>query len=64
MATSNGPKRDVSPEKYTWPKAPKPLEFNEAMNKPNDPQKRYRPTAFNVTDDYTSGNVTCHEDED
>lgn len=52
MATDNGPSRDVTPSKNPTPKKDHGESFNNAMNPPNDPQKRYQPTSYNVTDDY------------
>jgi hypothetical protein len=49
---------DVAPGKNSFPDKKKGESFDEAMNAPNDPKKRYPPTSFNVTDDY------CDEDYD
>lgn len=64
MATENGPKRDVSPEKQSFPDKKKGESFNEAMNDPNTPtmggdDKVTLP--YNVTDSYTDGNNSCDD---
>lgn len=52
MATDNGPSRDVTPGKT--PKVTKKDQesFNKAMNPPNNPDGKSKPTSFNVNDDY------------
>ncbi len=62
MPTDNGPKRDVSPEKYSNPKKDKGESFNTAANPPNNPTKNMQPTSHNVTDDYPCCNF--HDDGD
>ena len=49
---SDTPKHDLTPTKN--PKADKKMgeHFDDAMNPPNDPKKRYQPTHWNTTDDY------------
>ncbi len=53
-----GPLPDTSHRKFPegWDANP-----NTSVNKPNDPQKRYRPTSFNTSDDYQP--EADHEDE-
>lgn len=63
MPTDNGPKRDVSPEKYSTPKKDKGESHNNAMNAPNNPTKNHPPMSFNVNDDYTAGDNSCGGDE-
>lgn len=51
--------RDVSPSKNSFPSKKKGESFNDAMNEPNDPQKRYQPTSWNPNADYG-----CDPDKD
>jgi hypothetical protein len=55
---------DLRPEKYSNPKKNRGESFDDAMNAPNDPQKRYRPESFNVTDDYCSEETGESSDSD
>jgi hypothetical protein len=43
---------DVAPAPLPTAEKRKGESFNNAMNPPNDPQKRYQPSSFNVTADY------------
>lgn len=54
MPTDNGPKRDVTPEKYSTPDKKKGESFNQASNAPNNPTKNKRPESYNTNDDYCS----------
>jgi hypothetical protein len=53
----------LAPEKYSNPKKKMGDVFNEAMNAPNDPRKRYQPDEYNVTDCYTSGDNSDSDKE-
>lgn len=62
MPTNNGPKRDVTPEKYSTPKKTRGESFDEAMNAPNTPSMKKAPEMCqNVTWDYTEGDNSCDE---
>lgn len=61
MPTDNGPKRDVSPEKYSNSDKKKGESFNTAANAPNNPTKNKQPTSYNVTDDYPTCNFEGDE---